>query len=289
LPIVCIMRPYNTQFRGPGSFRLGPGSISPVIKYLLIINTGLFLIENIFRIDLSGTLGLVPGRFFADFPNTIYQPLTYMFLHANFLHLFFNMFVLWMFGTEIENTWGSKSFLKFYLYCGLGGAVLSLIFNSGSAGFTTVNGIQVPIRIIGASGAIYGVLVAYWMMFPRRILLLFFVLPMQVKWAIPLLFVLNFLISGPQVAHLAHLGGAIVGFAYLKLDWRLYRPINWIRGIKARRQEAKQTKNRKQAEEIMSRVDRILDKINEVGIENISKEDKKFLEDASQILSKKDK
>nr|MBN2277907.1 rhomboid family intramembrane serine protease [candidate division Zixibacteria bacterium] len=283
------MRPYNAQFGGPGSLRIGPGTISPVIKYLLIINTALFVIEYLFRVDLSGVFGLVPSRFFPDFPNTIYQPLTYMFLHANFIHLFFNMFVLWMFGTEIERTWGSKSFLKFYIYCGLGGALLSLIFQSGGGGYSNVSGIPVPIRIIGASGAIYGVLTAYWLMFPRRILLLFFFLPMQVKWAIPLLFVLNFLAAGPNVAHLAHLGGALVGFAYLKLDWRLHRPIHWLRNIKNRRKEARLNKNRKEAEEIMSRVDRILDKINEVGIENISREDRKFLEDASQILSKKDK
>ena len=98
-----------------------------------------------------------------------------------------------------------------------------------------------------------------------------------------------FLISGPHVAHLAHLGGAVIGLAYLKLDWRLTSFPRWIKSLRFRRKSAKLEKRRQKAEDIMKRVDAILDKINEVGIENISKEDRKFLESASQILSGEDK
>jgi hypothetical protein len=143
--------------------------------------------------------------------------------------------------------------------------------------------------IIGASGAIYGILVAYWLMFPDRYLLIFFLFPMKVRWAIPLFAILNFVASGPNVAHLAHLGGALVGLAYIKLDWRLYSPSGWFRKRHLRKNEQKLERKRQQAGEMMKRVDRILDKINEVGIENISKEDKKFLENASETLSKNDK
>lgn len=263
---------------GFGSLRIGPGSISPVIKYLIILNAVVFLIQIASSINLSRTFGLTPALFFSDFPNYLYQPITYMFLHAGLFHIFFNMFALWMFGTEIEYTWRSRPFLFYYIFCGFGGALFSLIFNSG-----------LPIPIVGASGAIYGILVAYWLMFPERYLLIFFMFPMRVKYAIPLFAVITFLAAGANVAHLAHLGGAVFGFAYIKLDWRILKPFNFLKSLKYKRKSAKLEKNRQKAEEIMKRVDEILDKINEVGIENISKEDKKFLDEASQILSKKDK
>jgi membrane associated rhomboid family serine protease len=258
--------------------RIGPGSISPVIKYLIIINAGVFLIQNLVSHSFTLKLGLTPALFFKDFPNYLYQPITYMFLHGGLFHLFFNMFALWMFGTEIEYAWRSKPFLKFYFYCGLGGALLSLIFNSG---------LSMP--IVGASGAIYGGLIAYWLMFPDRYLLIFFMFPMRVRYAIPLFAIINFLAAGGNVAHLAHLGGAIVGLIYLKLDWRLASPLRFFKSLKYNRKAVKLEKKRQKAEEIMKRVDKILDKINEVGIENISREDKDFLEEASQILSRKDK
>ena len=272
------MRPFgNVHSQGSSGFRFGPGSISKVIKYLLIANGAVYIIQNVSTVNLAATLGLTPAKFYSEFPNYLFQLFTYMFLHANFLHILFNMFVLWMFGTEIEYTWGSRAFLKYYIYCGLGGSLLSVILNPG-----------LPYPIIGASGAIYGILAAYWLMFPRRTILVFFILPMRVKYAIPLFGLLSFFVSGPHVAHLAHLGGAVVGLVYIKLDWRLQFFGRWLKSLRHRRKSARLEKNRQEAEEIMKRVDRILDKINELGIENISKEDRKFLEDASEILSNND-
>lgn len=258
--------------------RIGPGSISPIIKYLIIINTVVFLGQVLGSRAITAYLGLNPHLFYKDFPNYLFQPLTYMFLHGGLFHLFFNMFALWMFGTEIEYRWGSKNFLKYYLYCGIGGALFSLIFNYNSAN-----------TIVGASGAIYGILAAYWLMFPERYLLIFFMFPMRVRYAIPFFAVLTFLFSGTHVAHLAHLGGAVIGLIYLRLDWRLASLSRWIKSLRFKRKTAKLEKQRQKAEDIMKRVDAILDKINEVGIENISKEDRKFLENASQILSGEDK
>jgi len=160
----------------------------------------------------------------------------------------------------------------------LGGAILSLIFNY-----------NMTVPIVGASGAIYGILAAYWLMFPDRYILVFFIFPMKVRWAIPLFGLINFVAAGPNVAHLAHLGGALVGFLFLKADWRPLRVGNIFKTLRHKQKNAKFVKNRQKAEEVMQRVDRILDKINEVGIEKISKEDRKFLEEASEILSKKDK
>jgi len=271
------MRSFNNNPGPGGGFRIGPGTLSPVIKYLIIINGIVFVLQMLASYPLAKTFGLTPALFFKEFPNYLFQPISYMFLHGGFFHIFFNMFALWMFGTEIELRWGSKSFTKFYFLCGLGGAMLSLVFNY-----------TLSIPIVGASGAIYGVLAAYWLLFPNRYLLVFFMFPMRVRWAIPMFAVLNFIAAGPNVAHLAHLGGALVGFAYLKLDWRFSIIGDRLKSLRRKRKTAKLEKNRQKAEDIMKRVDSILDKINAVGIENISKEERKFLEDASQILSNKD-
>ena len=156
-----------------GGFRIGPGGISPFIKIIMVINVAMFLLQQMID-GLVPLLGLIPARFFSEFPNLIYQTVSYMFLHGGFGHIFFNMFALWMFGTEIERTWGTKRFGRFYVYSGLAGAVLTLALLSSQA-----------IPMIGASAAIYGILVAYWFMFPNRLLYIYFMFPVKVKWAIP--------------------------------------------------------------------------------------------------------
>ena len=137
--------------------RFGFGSmLTPMVKSLLIINVIVFLLEYITGgTEMIYLLGLVPRfvlrRFF------IWQFFTYMFLHGGFWHLFLNMFILWMFGSEIERYWGSREFLKYYFITGVGAGFLSWL--------TAMNS---PVPTIGASGAIYGILVAYGMMFPNR-------------------------------------------------------------------------------------------------------------------------
>ncbi|MEA3296541.1 MAG: rhomboid family intramembrane serine protease [candidate division Zixibacteria bacterium] len=271
-----MMRQFQFRSRPrQGGLGFGPGALSPFIKVMLITNAVIFLIQYIYP-QLTSILGLTPTRFFNEFPNLIYQPFTYMFLHGGFGHIFFNMFVLWMFGTEIEFTWGSRSFGRFYILSGLAGAILTLMINYSQ-----------PIPMIGASAAIYGLLVAYWLMFPNRLLYIYFLFPVKVKWAIPGMMILGFLFSGGNVAHLAHLGGAVFAFVYLKLDWRWLQFGQSLKGLRYRRQAAKQERNKQKASEVMGRIDDILDKINEVGFENISKSDKEFLKEASSQLSDK--
>jgi len=269
------MRSFNPNQRPSGGFRIGPGMISPFIKVMLISNTVLFILQNIFP-NLTTQLGLIPALFFSDFPNKLFQPFTYMFLHGGFFHLLFNMFILWMFGTEIELAWGSKKFGRFYLLSGLFGAIATLIVQSGQMATT-----------IGASAAIYGVLIAYWMMFPNRMLYIYFLFPVKVKWAIPGLMLLGLLAGGANIAHMAHLGGALFAFVYMKADWRWLRLGNYFRNLRYKQKEAKLNKNRQKAEDTMKRVDEILDKINAVGINNITTEERRFLEDASSQLSEK--
>jgi len=266
---------WNSRGRGLG---IGPAGLSSFIKWMLIINTAVFVLQ-LFIPRMISIFGLTPSTFFSEFPNQIYQIFTYMFLHGGFGHIFFNMFALWMFGTEIEFTWGTKSFSRFYFICGLAGAVLTLVGLPSQA-----------IPMIGASAAIYGVLTTYWIMFPNRYLYIYFLFPVKVKWAIPGMMLLGFLFAGGNVAHLAHLGGAICGLIYLKSDWHFSRLFHRFKNLRYKRQETKLNKKRQEAEDIMKRVDSILDKINEVGIENISKSDRKFLEDASSELAReKDK
>lgn len=271
-----MMRPFQFQSRpNRGGMSFGPGKLMPFIKLMLITNGVMFFAQYLYP-PLLGTLGLTPAAFFGEFPNLLYQPFTYMFLHGSLGHIFFNMFALWMFGTEIEGSFGTKSFGKFYILAGLSGAFLTLIVNSTQA-----------FPMIGASAAIYGLLVAYWIMFPNRHLYIYFLFPVKVKYAIPGMMILGFLFSGGHVAHWAHAGGALFGLAYVKLDMRKIGLGRKIRDFKYQRQSAKLEKNRVKAEEIMKRVDEILDKINQVGIDNISKADRKFLEEASSQLADK--
>lgn len=255
--------------------RIGPGLLSPAIKYLLITNVAVFILQNIYP-QLTVQLGLRTGDFFKEFPNLLYQPFTYMFLHGSFGHIFFNMFALWMFGVEVEYTFGTKRFIRFYLLSGLAGALLPLIFQADSNTW-----------IVGASGAIYGVLGAYWLMFPNRMLYLYFLFPVKVKYAIPGFLILGLLFGGANVSHLAHLGGAIFGVLYTKADWRMPSFGRKFKEYKNKRNEAKLEKNRMKAEDTMKKVDKILDKINEVGLDNLTKEERKFLDDASKDLSQK--
>lgn len=256
-----------------GGMSIGPGALSPFIKLMLIANLGIYILQNMWP-ELTYLAGLTPSRFFSEFPNLIYQPLTYMFLHGGFGHILFNMFALWMFGTEIEFSWGSKSFGRFYLLGGLSGAVLTLMVNP-----------EQSVPMVGASAAIYGILIAYWLMFPQRMLYIYMVVPVKVKYAIPGMMLLGLLFAGASTANMAHLGGAIFGFVYLKANLRLLKFGSGLNNLRYRRKTAKLAKKRQQADDVMKRVDIILDKINEIGIENLSKSERKFLEEASTKLS----
>jgi len=264
-----------------GSQRLMPG-----VKTLLVINVAVYLLQQFFDPRLTMNLGVTPTRVLHDL--AVYQLITYMFLHGNFLHILINMFVLWMFGREIEQTWGTKRFVWYYLLTGLAGGIFTVIFQPNFA-----------LPTIGASGAIYGLLAAYAVMFPNRTIYLYFLIPIKVKYAVILFVGLELLASMSAtpdgIGHWAHLGGAAVGFLYLKLDWRLGRlvrrtsPLRIFSRLSYRHKNRKLEKNRQKTDEIMKRVDEILDKINEVGLENITEEERRFLGDASDILSRRDK
>jgi len=169
----------------------------------------------------------------------IWQPFTYMWLHSpqSFAHILFNMFALWMFGGQLESVWGSRRFLNFYLTCGIGAGFIIFAWN-----FAT--GTAVP--TLGASGAIYGVLTAFSLMWPNQtIMLIFPPIPMRAIYFIPLLFVMSLMLGGGNVSHIGHLGGVLVaGFMLrenlknvlniksLRYQWHRYRMRNRLRAVR---------------------------------------------------------
>ncbi len=266
------MRYYRSGWGGGG------GMLPPVIKTLLIANAAVFLLTYFASPIITRYFGLVPKAVWSQF--MVWQLVTYMFLHGGFFHILYNMFILWMFGSDLERTWGSREFLKYYAVCGIGAGLFNVLFQPTSM-----------IPIIGASGAIYGVLVAFALLFPDRTVFLYFLFPIKVKYLVIILVVIEFFASMSSaqsgIAHLAHLGGALVGFVYIKgflqgrsLKWKFSNYINRMR-------MEKMAKKREQEEQLMREVDRILDKINQVGYDNLTKKEKKILEDASDKLSKK--
>jgi membrane associated rhomboid family serine protease len=201
---------------GFGSFSLFP----PVVKFLLISNVGIYLFELVFgSLTINGVpLAAYISHYGALWPWQmpefhIYQLVTYMFLHEGLAHVGLNMLVLWMFGVEVENIWGAKKFLIFYTLCGLGGAALHLIASPLLGG-----GLH---PLIGASGAIFGVMVAYGLMYPDRLIYIYFLIPLRAKYLIPILLAIELYMGiqgGDNIGHLAHLGGAIVGMIYMVID-----------------------------------------------------------------------
>jgi membrane associated rhomboid family serine protease len=194
------------------SFSFGPGPISTVLKALIAANVVMFIATLLFR-PLIGVLGLVPSEVLLQF--RVWQLATYMFLHAGMFHILFNMLALWMFGAELERVWGTRFFLKFYFVCGIGAAALTVAFSL--LPFDFARSLR-DVTIIGASGAIYGLLLAFAMYFPDRpILLIVFWVPARICVAIlGAIALVTSLSEVGGVANATHLGGLIVGYFYLK-------------------------------------------------------------------------
>ncbi|MEP0823603.1 MAG: rhomboid family intramembrane serine protease [Ignavibacterium sp.] len=281
----------------------------PVVKGLLITNAAVFLLtEFLGSLRLDGiSLQYFIYRYFALLPLgdgfLPWQLLTYQFMHGGFWHLFFNMFFgLWMFGMEVEHMWGARKFLIFYLSCGvvagLAQLILSPLFESPLMG---------PVPTVGASGAVYGVLVAFGMMFPDRYIFLYFLIPVKVKYFVMFLIALGVLSIGDptNVAHLAHLGGALAGYLFVQYDRRhlplggLFSKIRWWwRSITtdtgARKDDSDEAtildftdykEENKEGPDDQKRIDEILDKISRAGYQSLTEEEKKVLFEASRKLN----
>jgi membrane associated rhomboid family serine protease len=215
------------------SYSFGPGRMTPAVKILIIANVVLFVLNMIVGDVMTLRLGLSPQAVFQNF--ALWQPFTYMFLHSTggVGHILINMLALWMFGTELERTWGTRFFTKYYLITGVGAAMTSLLLSF------FIDEIYYSVTV-GASGAIYGLLLGYGMYFPHRPIYLYFIFPIPARIFVMIVGAIAFMsaLGGPGggVAHSAHLGGLVVGYLYLKtlrvrpLDELKYRYLKWKMG-----------------------------------------------------------
>ncbi len=226
------MRRYPSRGPSYSSFSFGPGPLSPAIKALIIANVAVFLLMWLMpaglRQAMQEFLGLVPAAVFQSF--RIWQPVTYMFLHDTRAigHILFNMLALWMFGTELERMWGTKAFLRYYFATGIAAAITTILvslapFPATTRLFHTVT--------IGASGAIYGLLLAYGLTFPNRPIYIYFIFAIPAKYFVMIMGAIALLSSmgdsGSGIAHITHLGGLVAGFVMLR--GRRLSPANEVR------------------------------------------------------------
>jgi len=260
-----------------GNVSFKPKIFTEAIKVLIWINIGLFILKALSasQVDLARLFGLSPSTIWP----MIWQPVTYMFIHGDILHVLINMFVLWMFGSEMESVWGRTEFLRYYFLTGIGSGLIWIVFN-----------LTQPFSVlIGASGAIYGILLAYGMMFPNRTVYLYFLVPIKVKWFVIFLGVIAFISSFnnySNISHVTHLSGMVIGFIYLRyyrrwkdMKFSIHKQFEEFRISRTTRKKQQQMKRQQ-------KVDSLLDKINERGYENLTKEEKDILYKASQDFSR---
>ncbi len=204
-----------TQFR-PTRFEVLP----TIIKNLLIINGLVFLAQNTFA---GPTSSFSFEDYFAlhAWQSDLYKPwqlITHMFLHGDFSHILGNMFALWMFGSILENVWGPKRFLLFYMLCGVGAAIIHLaILSYQLVPLTTQYDRLLNSATLGASGAVFGILIAFVYLFPNTYIYIYFLFPVKAKWLGIAYFAFELYkgienSAGDNVARWAHVGGAIIGF-----------------------------------------------------------------------------
>jgi membrane associated rhomboid family serine protease len=269
-------------YREPAGFGGSFGyMLTPWVKRLLIANAVMFIVVLALP-ALVQWLAFIPALTFLR-PWTL---VTYMFVHASFFHLFFNMLILFFFGPPLEGMWGGREFIRFYLISGLGGAILSYFFAFQSA-------------IVGASGAIYGVMLAFAMNWPNMYIHIWAILPVKAKWLVGFLAAVSVaaLLGGARdgVAHWAHLGGFGAAFLYLKLNDRLTSRVDRLRTFMSRRKlqvekqgDARPAGNgparrpRREEDRVLDEVDRVLDKISTSGLQSLSEDEIRLLDDVSK-------
>jgi len=248
----------------------------PGVRNLVIANCVVFLLSVIVGPAFYRHFGLVPQLVLGE--RWIWQPLTYMFVHGGFLHFFFNIFMLWMFGMAVEAQWGTKEFLKFYFICGLGVAAVTVLLGPAS---TT--------PLIGASGAIYGLLVAFAMLYPDAVIYLYFFIPLRAAhWAV-LCGLIEFFAMATEgnsgVARFAHLAGMAIGYVYLRWWWEFRLRMKSLLRAAGPAQTAARAHRPAQGRGAptspkpasMEEVDRILDKILASGLDSLTEEEREVM------------
>jgi membrane associated rhomboid family serine protease len=230
------------------AFSFGP-PLTRIIKKLIIIMSAVFVLTYIPAQIFHWGL---PYELFSLRPFDVVRRLflwelvTYLFLHWGFFHIIFNLFALWMFGSDLESQWGSRKFLFYFFLTGIGAGVFDVVLNA-------IFPAPFPTATVGASGAIYGLLLAYGILFPDRMIYLYMIIPIKAKWFVAIMgtieFVSSFSNPGSSVSHVAHLGGMLFGFLYLRgagLPYRLQlRYDDWRRARLRRKFEVYMRKQEK--------------------------------------------
>ena len=274
---------YRLQFT-PGEATYKPQLFTDAIKILISINFIIYVFQSLAgKEDIFFRLfGLVPNTFFTEL--MLWQPFTYMFFHAPFYssigisHILLNMLGLWVFGRELEQAWGKKKFLKYYFLTGIGSGLITYIFQMDSSN-----------PVIGASGAVYGVLLAYGVSYPNRMLYIWGLIPVRSMWLVIIMGVIAFfglLGKADGISHVTHISGMLIGYVLLKNKWKLSDMLFSLRKktieFQVQRKEDQEVKRK-----IINRdVDLILEKIKNVGFSGLSDEEQSKLYEASRKMSK---
>ena len=193
------------------SYSFGPGPMTPAVKAIIWANIAFFAVTVIYPPTIQ-YLGLSPEAVLER--GWLWQIATYMFLHAGPLHILFNMLGVWMFGVELERLWGTTFFARYYAITGLGAGLTAIV-----ASFLPVDALQATYEAvtIGASGALYGLLMAFALYYPDRPILMFLLFPIPAKYFVMILGAMAFMVApGSQVSNAAHLGGLLFGYLYLR-------------------------------------------------------------------------
>jgi membrane associated rhomboid family serine protease len=241
------------------------------MQVILLINTAVFLLSLLYVKELLRYGAFIPGL--AD---ELWRFLSYAFIHVNFMHILVNMLMFWMFAPDVCKTLGERNFTALYLVSGVFAAVFSLPFYTFG-----IMGSNPYVPIIGASGALFGVMTAYAYLFPNRVILMFFIIPMKIKYAIWLFIAIGLFMapSGDGIAHYTHLGGILSGFLFM-LAWskkpvfkhqarqETYKPREPLEGELYR--------GHPNAKE--ERLNEILEKINSKGLQSLSQEERDYLQ-----------
>lgn len=221
--------------------------LTPGIRNIILACTAVLFFQKILEMAFPVSYTIVFNHYFGLVPyyvthrGFLWQFVTYLFLHEGIWHLAFNMLFLYFFGLDLERTWGTRRFYEYYFICGIGAGVIAVLVNVIRDPMGT--GYASGIPTIGASGAIYGVLIAAGILFPDRDVWLFFVIAIPMKLLVAASIVIEFFLSldvtGDKVSHIAHLGGALVGYLYLRRGLFLYRFRNDYLDWKRRRARRK--------------------------------------------------
>ncbi|MBU0753902.1 MAG: rhomboid family intramembrane serine protease [Planctomycetes bacterium] len=254
-----------------------------VVKIILIINVAVFVLDYLvtfagfgpeFRSALALNCDYILG---IKSPLLLIQLVTYQFLHGGLWHIFMNMLILWFFGRDLENFLGAKRFLVLYLVSGILGGLFQIIFGAAMGSLPSV---------VGASGAVFGLIVYYAAMWPNRTVMMFPILvPIKVKW-LALIFVgISVLYGffphqGEMTSHMCHLGGAVFGFLFYRYEGRFEELKKTIKSIKIEKEHQNETDREKE-------IDRLLDKIHSEGINTLTDDERRFLNKASQGYRKR--